>query len=343
MALVNVYIKDPVVTRIKRDQKIPIISFVANTGGLLGLCMGFSLISAFEVIFHVLISIKRMYVFIYGHCTRSLDTIWKYKNIVRHNSTIPPPSGVGALGHAQTSNDGERMELNSVASVTSVATKTFDNSSVIMTPYLCKNSFDKQNIQIKLQNSTCKSGLAIDQEVSENQDGYIDTKEGSVITQDSNLIGSTSAFDRLVNHNNTELPIKNIRSFLSLKAKRNEHYNSINPKPAFLKHNDSFKKSQTLYCPNHRTYKEVFNNMSSLDGASSNTGTNRVCKTVSPRKINIILPPRAHSETSSVNSSRESVARIQSIALQNENLSFHYDLENFSHIDETDNEEEEVL
>ncbi len=36
LAVVNVYIKDPVVTRIMRDQKIPIIAFVANTGGLLG-------------------------------------------------------------------------------------------------------------------------------------------------------------------------------------------------------------------------------------------------------------------------------------------------------------------
>ena len=34
-------IQEPVVTRILRDQKIPVISFVANTGGLLGLCMGF--------------------------------------------------------------------------------------------------------------------------------------------------------------------------------------------------------------------------------------------------------------------------------------------------------------
>ncbi len=49
LAVVNVYIKDPVVTRILRDQKIPVISFVANTGGLLGLCMGFSLVSIFEV------------------------------------------------------------------------------------------------------------------------------------------------------------------------------------------------------------------------------------------------------------------------------------------------------
>ena len=35
-----------------RDEKIPIISFVANTGGLLGLCMGFSLVSVFEIVFH---------------------------------------------------------------------------------------------------------------------------------------------------------------------------------------------------------------------------------------------------------------------------------------------------
>ena len=158
------------------------------------------------------------------------------------------------------------------------------------------------------------------------------------MNQDSNLIGSTSTFDRLVNHNNAELPIKNIRSFLSLKAKRSEHYNSVNTKSIYSKQNESFEKSQPIYCQNHTMYKEVLNNKSSLDGATSNA--NRVCKTVSPRKINIILPPRAHSETSSVNSSRESVARIQSIALQNENLSFHYDLENFSHIDETDNEEE---
>ncbi len=56
MALVNVYIKDPVVTRIKRDQKIPLIGFVANTGGLLGLCMGFSLVSAFEIVYHCVLN-----------------------------------------------------------------------------------------------------------------------------------------------------------------------------------------------------------------------------------------------------------------------------------------------
>jgi hypothetical protein len=51
------FYQDPVVTRIKRDQKIPIIGFVANTGGLLGLCMGFSLVSAFEIIYHCMMTV----------------------------------------------------------------------------------------------------------------------------------------------------------------------------------------------------------------------------------------------------------------------------------------------
>jgi len=49
--------QDPVVTRIKRDQKIPLIGFVANTGGLLGLCMGFSLVSAFEIVYHCVLGV----------------------------------------------------------------------------------------------------------------------------------------------------------------------------------------------------------------------------------------------------------------------------------------------
>ena len=50
LALVNVYIKQPVVTKILKDQRIPIIWFVANCGGILGLCMGFSIVTVFEVL-----------------------------------------------------------------------------------------------------------------------------------------------------------------------------------------------------------------------------------------------------------------------------------------------------
>ena len=45
LALVNIYIKDPAVTQIKREQKIPLIRFVANVGGILGLTMGCSLVT----------------------------------------------------------------------------------------------------------------------------------------------------------------------------------------------------------------------------------------------------------------------------------------------------------
>ena len=53
LALVNVYIKDPAVTQVKRDQKVPLIWFVANIGGILGLTMGMSLVTFFEILHHV--------------------------------------------------------------------------------------------------------------------------------------------------------------------------------------------------------------------------------------------------------------------------------------------------
>ena len=52
LAVVNIYIKEPVVTNIWRDQKTPVINFIAYTGGLLGLCMGFSLVSLFEILYY---------------------------------------------------------------------------------------------------------------------------------------------------------------------------------------------------------------------------------------------------------------------------------------------------
>ena len=53
LALVNIYIKPPVVTRITKDERIPIIWFVANCGGILGLCMGFSIVTVFEVLHYL--------------------------------------------------------------------------------------------------------------------------------------------------------------------------------------------------------------------------------------------------------------------------------------------------
>merc|ERR1719273_1160910 len=37
-----------------KDEKITKTSYIANSGGLLGLCMGFSLVSAAEILYHCL-------------------------------------------------------------------------------------------------------------------------------------------------------------------------------------------------------------------------------------------------------------------------------------------------
>jgi hypothetical protein len=50
----NVYIKDSFATRIIRDERMTRTSFVANVGGLLGLCMGFSLVSVAEILYFCL-------------------------------------------------------------------------------------------------------------------------------------------------------------------------------------------------------------------------------------------------------------------------------------------------
>lgn len=49
----NVYVKDSFAKRIIRDESMTRTSFVANVGGLLGLCMGFSMVSIAEILYFV--------------------------------------------------------------------------------------------------------------------------------------------------------------------------------------------------------------------------------------------------------------------------------------------------
>ena len=51
LALVHILIESPYVTKIKRGIAMSFTSYVANTGGLLGLCIGFSFISAIEIFY----------------------------------------------------------------------------------------------------------------------------------------------------------------------------------------------------------------------------------------------------------------------------------------------------
>ena len=51
VALVHVMIQSPYITTFKRDVAMTFLSYVANTGGLLGLFIGFSCISGIEILF----------------------------------------------------------------------------------------------------------------------------------------------------------------------------------------------------------------------------------------------------------------------------------------------------
>jgi hypothetical protein len=83
LALVNIYIKDPAVTKIKRDQRVPVIWFIANVGGILGLSMGCSLVTVFEILHHLLLLF-----FLTGK--RSIST---FQKTVRQLPPQPPDTG----------------------------------------------------------------------------------------------------------------------------------------------------------------------------------------------------------------------------------------------------------
>ena len=51
LAHVNIMIERPYITKIRRDVAMTFTNYVANAGGLIGLCIGFSFISCIEIIF----------------------------------------------------------------------------------------------------------------------------------------------------------------------------------------------------------------------------------------------------------------------------------------------------
>jgi len=52
IAILKMFIKDPYYTKYIRSETMTSISFVGNAGGLMGLCMGMSFVSIFEVFYH---------------------------------------------------------------------------------------------------------------------------------------------------------------------------------------------------------------------------------------------------------------------------------------------------
>jgi len=46
--ILKIFINYPFYTKIKKDEDITVLAFIANTGGLLGLCLGLSFVSVFD-------------------------------------------------------------------------------------------------------------------------------------------------------------------------------------------------------------------------------------------------------------------------------------------------------
>ena len=52
IVILSMFIRTPFAEKIVTDEKISRISFMSDVGGLLGLFMGFSFVSAVEILFH---------------------------------------------------------------------------------------------------------------------------------------------------------------------------------------------------------------------------------------------------------------------------------------------------
>jgi hypothetical protein len=52
-SVLKIFFKDPYYTIIQKDEAITLTTFIANAGGILGLCLGLSFVSVFEVIYHL--------------------------------------------------------------------------------------------------------------------------------------------------------------------------------------------------------------------------------------------------------------------------------------------------
>ena len=53
LAIVKIFYRDPYYTKFIKNEQISVLSFIANAGGLLGLCVGMSFLSIFEIVYHV--------------------------------------------------------------------------------------------------------------------------------------------------------------------------------------------------------------------------------------------------------------------------------------------------
>ena len=78
LAIINIFIKESYTKRFRKTEKMSRISYIASSGGLLGLCMGFSFVSLAEILYHCFLCV----VMVIRHESSKLirKDFWKNKN-----------------------------------------------------------------------------------------------------------------------------------------------------------------------------------------------------------------------------------------------------------------------
>ena len=78
LAIINIFIKESYTKRFRKTEKMSRISYIASSGGLLGLCMGFSFVSLAEILYHCFLCIAM----VIRHESSKLirKDFWKHKN-----------------------------------------------------------------------------------------------------------------------------------------------------------------------------------------------------------------------------------------------------------------------
>jgi hypothetical protein len=71
-AVAKIFIRDSFYTKIVRDEEISLVTFLGDTGGLLGLFLGVSLISFLEIFYHC-----------FNYCITGMQKVCKYGSRVR--------------------------------------------------------------------------------------------------------------------------------------------------------------------------------------------------------------------------------------------------------------------
>merc|ERR1712045_989808 len=100
LAIINIFIKEPYTKRFRKTEKMSRISYIASSGGLLGLCMGFSFVSLAEILYHCFLCVAM----VIRHESSKLlrKDLWKNKENANNSSSATQENGQQDRDRAST-------------------------------------------------------------------------------------------------------------------------------------------------------------------------------------------------------------------------------------------------